>query len=251
MSAPAASRPASPAIEVRGLTKQFGKGALAFLALKGVDFEMARGELVMLAGPSGSGKTTLLSILGCVLRATSGTVRLFGEDIAQTPESRMPRLRLSYIGFVFQGHNLISSLTTTENIALQLQLRGWSRGDATAEAHRLLERVGLSDKVERKPGDLSGGQRQRVAIARAIAGGPPLILADEPTASLDAQSGLMITEMLRDLARERRHTVLIVTHDSRIFHLADRLVHIEDGRILDEADAHGIEAPVSSRKRST
>ncbi len=223
----------SDAIVAKNVTKTFGTGPLAFQALKGVDFRMSAGELVMLAGPSGSGKTTLLSILGCVLGATSGKVTLFDEEITGLPESAMPRLRLSYIGFVFQGHNLISSLTAEENVSFQLQLRGFSLKESRAEAVRLLERVGLGDKTGRKPEELSGGQRQRVAIARAVAGAPPLILADEPTASLDAKSGLSVTEMLRDLAKEREHTVLVVTHDSRIFHLADRLVHMEDGQFVE------------------
>jgi putative ABC transport system ATP-binding protein len=222
-----------PAIEVRSLVKTFGKGNLAVQALKGVDFSMRAGEFVMLAGPSGSGKTTLLSILGCVLAPSSGEVRLFGENVAEVAEPNLPRLRVSFIGFIFQGHNLIASLTAQENIAFNLQLRGWEVDSAMEEAAVLLDRVGLAGKLDRKPSDLSGGQRQRVAIARAIAGAPPLILADEPTASLDAQSGLLVTEILRELARERQHTVLVVTHDSRIFHLADRIVHIEDGRILD------------------
>lgn len=220
------------AVSARTVTKTFGSGPLAFQALKGVDIEVSHGELMMLAGPSGSGKTTLLSILGCVLSASSGEVKIFGEDISARRESDLPRLRLSYIGFVFQGHNLIGSMTAEENIAFQLQLRGITRGSAKTEAARLLDRVGLGDKLDRKPEELSGGQRQRVAIARAVAGGPPLILADEPTASLDAKSGLSVTEMLRELAKERGHTVIVVTHDSRIFHLADRLVHLEDGRIV-------------------
>ncbi|MBK8256528.1 MAG: ABC transporter ATP-binding protein [Polyangiaceae bacterium] len=223
----------SQAILAKSVTKTFGTGPLAFQALKGVDFHMHEGELVMLAGPSGSGKTTLLSILGCVLGATSGKVTLFGEEITGLPESAMPKLRLSYIGFVFQGHNLISSLTAEENVSFQLQLRGFGLKESRNEALRLLERVGLGDKAERKPEELSGGQRQRVAIARAVAGAPPLILADEPTASLDAKSGLSVTEMLRELAKERGHTVLVVTHDSRIFHLADRLVHMEDGQFVE------------------
>jgi putative ABC transport system ATP-binding protein len=220
------------AVSGKGVTKVFGSGPLAFHALKGVDLEVARGELMMLAGPSGSGKTTLLSIFGCVLSPSAGRVEIFGEDVSARRESEMPRLRLSYIGFVFQGHNLLASMTAEENVAFQLQLRGWKARDARREAGRLLERVGLGDKVDRKPEDLSGGQRQRIAIARAVAGAPPLILADEPTASLDAKSGLSVTEMLKELARERGHTVIVVTHHSRIFHLADRLVHLEDGRIV-------------------
>jgi putative ABC transport system ATP-binding protein len=219
------------AVEAIGLTKTFGKGALAVPALRGVDFRVEKGEFVMLAGPSGSGKTTLISVLGCVLKPTDGRVRIFDEVISDIAEGDLPRIRTEYIGFVFQGNNLIASLTATQNIVLQLELRGMSSDEARATAAEILARVGLADKADRKPMDLSGGQRQRVAIARAVAGGPPLILADEPTAALDAENGRLVTEMLRGLAKERGHTVVVVTHDSRIFHLADRIVHIEDGLI--------------------
>jgi putative ABC transport system ATP-binding protein len=228
---------ARPAIDVVGVKKTFGEGALAVPALRGVDFHVGEGELVMLAGPSGSGKTTLLSLMGCVLRPTAGSIRLFGEEVSTMPDAELPRLRTTYLGFVFQGGNLIASLTALENIVLQLELRGYDGAGARKEASAILDRVGLSDKLDRKPGDLSGGQRQRVAIARAIAGSPPLILADEPTASLDAENGLMVTQMLRDLARERGRTVVIVTHDNRIFHLADRIDHIEDGLMRAASEA--------------
>ena len=223
------------AVQVNDVTKIFGSGANAFEALRGVTLSVDPGELVMIVGPSGSGKTTLLSMIGCVLRPTAGSIHLFGETVSNLRESALPRVRLAYIGFVFQGHNLISSLSATENISFQLQMRGVGGREAVREAHALLERVGLGDKKDSRPADLSGGQRQRVAIARAIAGGPPLILADEPTASLDAQSGQLISELLRELAKERGHTVIVVTHDNRIFHLADRIVHIEDGAILRRA----------------
>lgn len=221
------------AVEVRDLVKTYGSGPTAFRALKGVSLRVDPGEFVMLAGPSGSGKTTLLSILGCVLTPTAGEVRLFGEPVSGRPESALPDLRLSYIGFVFQGHNLIASLSALENVALLLQLRGEPPGLARRHARELLAEVGLADKADRKPRDLSGGQRQRVAIARALAGGPPLILADEPTAALDAENGLKVTELLRTLAREQGRTVIVVTHDNRIFHLADRILHIEDGRMVE------------------
>ena len=229
-----------PAVEVTQLGKTYGSGATAFTALRDVNMRVEPGEFIMLEGPSGSGKTTLLSILGCVLSPTTGQVKLFGEDVSGRKDSELPQLRLSYIGFVFQGHNLVASLTARENIALVLQLRGWSVPAAHKEAGRLLEQVGLPGKAESKPGDLSGGQRQRVAIARALAGGPPLILADEPTAALDAENGLKVTEILRELAREQGRTVLVVTHDNRIFHLADRILHIEDGRMR---EAHHEQAP--------
>lgn len=219
------------AIDARCVRKTFGKGNLAFEALKGVDFTVSRGEFVMLAGPSGSGKTTLLSILGCVLSATAGAVRLLDERVSDLHESDLPRIRTEYIGFIFQGHNLLASLTAEQNVTLQLELRGVGTSHARKEARDLLNKVGLGDKLDRKPRDLSGGQRQRVAVARALAGSPPIILADEPTAALDAENGRLVTEILRELARERGHTVVVVTHDNRIFHLADRIVHIEDGLI--------------------
>lgn len=222
------------AIEVRNLTKIYGSGATAYEALRGVDFLASPGEFVMLSGPSGSGKTTLLSVLGCVLTPTSGQVSLLGEEISGAGEQDLPRLRLSYIGFVFQAHNLIEALSSRDNVALLLQLRGWSDGDAKKEAIRLLDAVGLGDKLESRPRELSGGQRQRVAIARALAGAPPILLADEPTAALDAHNGAAVTELLRKLAKEHGHTVVVVTHDPRIFHLADRIVHIEDGLIVEK-----------------
>jgi putative ABC transport system ATP-binding protein len=222
-----------PVLVAENVTKTFGKGPLAYQALRGVTFTADEGEVVFLAGPSGSGKTTLLSIMGCVLSATSGTVRIFDDTVSGRRESELPRLRLAYIGFIFQGHNLIQSLTAVENVVMLLTLRGWSRRDALAEARQLLDRVGLGSKMNSLPNQLSGGQRQRVAIARAIAGAPPLLLADEPTASLDAESGRVVTELLRDMARERGSTVVVVTHDNRIFHIADRIVHIEDGHIVE------------------
>ena len=217
------------AVEVRALNKWYGGGENRFHALKNVDLTVRAGEFVMLEGPSGSGKTTLLSVLGCVLSTSGGSVRLFGDEVSGRSESELPTLRLSYIGFIFQGYNLIASLTARENVAAILRLRGFRTRDALDEAESLLERVGLADKLESRPEDLSGGQRQRVAIARALAGKPPLILADEPTASLDAQTGLHVTELLRQTCRELGHTAVVVTHDNRIFHLADRIVHIEDG----------------------
>lgn len=226
------------AIELKGLTKTYGTGALAFQALKGIDLTVKQGEFMMLVGPSGSGKTTLLSILGCVLSPTDGEAYLFGEKLHGRRESDLPDLRLSYIGFIFQGHNLIPALNLEDNVAFPLVLRGYSRHDALTEAREVLTAVGLADKLKRHPEDLSGGQRQRVAIARALAGKPPLILADEPTAALDAQTGQQVTELLKKLSTERGHTVVVVTHDNRIFHYADRTVHIEDGLLVPPPENH-------------
>jgi putative ABC transport system ATP-binding protein len=224
----------SRVVEVQGLTKTYGGGAVSVQALKSVDFHADRGEFVMLSGPSGSGKTTLLSILGCVLRASSGRLTLFDRDITDAREEELPALRLHLIGFIFQGFNLIASLSASENVALVLRLRGIPPKEAAAEARELLTEVGMPEKIDTLPRDLSGGQRQRVAIARALAGHPPLLLADEPTANLDGHTGLQVTEMLKELARTRGSTVVVVTHDNRIFHLADRIVHIEDGRIQED-----------------
>jgi len=226
------------AVEVKNLEKVFGEGSLAFRALRGVTLEVPEQEVLMLAGPSGSGKTTLLSIVGCVLDATAGQVRVLGHDLRQVKASKLPELRLRSIGFVFQGHNLLASLSARQNVSLPLSLQGVGAREADRRAVALLERVGMGDKVDSVPSQLSGGQRQRVAICRALVADPPLILADEPTAALDAKSGLVVTELLRELARERNRTVIIVTHDSRIFHLADRIVHMEDGVIVPDAGKH-------------
>jgi putative ABC transport system ATP-binding protein len=228
-------------IEVRDVRKIYGSGPLAFHALKGVSLDAAAGEVLLLVGPSGSGKTTLLSILGCVLSPTSGSVKLAGHELFGLDESKLPEMRLRYIGFVFQAHNLMPSLSTTENVCLPLLLRGWSEKRARAEAHELLSNVQLGHKLNTLPRDLSGGQKQRVAIARALAGRPPILLCDEPTAALDAQTGQGVMETLTTLAHQGGHSVVVVTHDNRIFKFGDRMVRIEDGMILDasEGDLHG------------
>jgi putative ABC transport system ATP-binding protein len=227
-------------IEVRELWKTYGSGPLAFHALKGVSLTASAGEVLLLVGPSGSGKTTLLSILGCVLSPTSGSVRLAGRELAGLPETKLPEMRLRYIGFVFQAHNLMPSLTTVGNVCLPLLLRGWSEKKARAEAAELLDNVGLGKKLNTLPRDLSGGQKQRVAIARALAGRPPILLCDEPTAALDAQTGQGVMETLTTLAHQGGHAVVVVTHDNRIFKFGDRMVRIEDGLILEatEGDLH-------------
>jgi putative ABC transport system ATP-binding protein len=221
-------------IEVRNVSKTYGAGALAFTALRDATLNVPAGQVIMLVGPSGSGKTTLLSILGCVLSASSGSVRLAGREVVGLSERRLPEMRLRYIGFIFQSHNLIDALSAQDNVRLPLELRGVAPGEATAEARRLLDSVGLADKFDRRPRELSGGQKQRVAIARALAGRPPILLADEPTASLDAHTGQEVMSTLTRLAHEGGHTVVVVTHDTRVFHFGDRIVHIEDGRLSED-----------------
>ena len=220
------------AVKVKALTKTYGDGETAFLALRGVDVEVKKGEFLMLVGPSGSGKTTLLSILGAVLKPSSGSYFLFGQDVGGAPDSQLTQIRSRQIGFIFQGHNLIASLSALDNVALMLALRGLTRNQAKDQAESILRAVGLGDKCHSLPRDLSGGQKQRVAIARALAGNPPLILADEPTSALDAENGRSISILMKNLCRERGDTVVVVTHDDRIFDLADRIVRIEDGRIV-------------------
>jgi len=219
------------AIAVRELSKKYDEGASGTLALRGVDLDVHPGELLMLMGPSGSGKTTLLSIMGCILTATSGSVQIAGREVVGLREKELPALRLAHIGFVFQGFNLFPTLTAGENVELMLDLKRISAAKAKKRAHELLEQVGLGEKYASFPADLSGGQKQRVAIARALAHDPGIILADEPTAALDSHTGRTVMEMMTELAHQRGRAVVIVTHDSRVLHFADRTVKIEDGAI--------------------
>jgi putative ABC transport system ATP-binding protein len=226
----------TPAIAVTGVTKTYESGSIVVQALRGVSLDVAPGEILLLLGPSGSGKTTLLSVMGCILRATSGSVRVQGREVAMLPERELPQVRLRHFGFVFQGFNLFPALTAGENVEVALGLKGIRGREATRAAAAALAAVGLADKVDTRPADLSGGQKQRVAIARALAGDPSIILADEPTAALDSASGQLVMDLLRTLARARNRAVVLVTHDSRTYRYADRLVSIEDGRLSASAD---------------
>lgn len=231
-----------PVARVEAVKKTFYTGGQEYPALRGVSLSVAPGELVMLAGPSGCGKTTLLSILGGVLRATSGSVEIGGEEITALSERELNDIRLWKIGFIFQAHNLLGGLSAAENVSTVLRMRGWAAAKAAEESHRLLEAVNLGTKTEKKPSGLSIGEQQRVAIARAMAGQPGLLLADEPTAALDAQNGQVVMALLQRLARQAGSSVLVVTHDNRIHHYADRILHMEDGRVLEEVHQGGEEA---------
>lgn len=210
---------------------EFLSGNQSFQALKGIDLEVASGDIELLMGPSGSGKTTLLSILGGILTPTAGRVYLLGEEITGLSRTKLARFRLENIGFIFQGFNLFPALTVAENVETALNLKGIRGRSAKQHALKLLEQVGLADKARSLPHDLSGGQKQRVAIARTLAGNPRIIFADEPTAALDSQKGRAIIELLRALAKEEGATVVMVTHDPRIMDVADRVVYVEDGMI--------------------
>jgi putative ABC transport system ATP-binding protein len=220
-----------PLVEIRDLVKSYGQGSSAVHALRGVGLDVNAGEVLMLSGPSGSGKTTLLSIMGAILGATSGSVRIRGTEIVGLAEHELPAIRRDNFGFVFQGFNLFPALTAAENVELALGLRDRSVPRATRESQtrELLESVGLTSKRDAYPSDLSGGQKQRVAIARALAGDPPILLADEPTAALDSTSGRTVMEILHGLAKQRGRAVVVVTHDSRILPFADRRIEISDG----------------------
>jgi putative ABC transport system ATP-binding protein len=222
----------NPAIAVRGVTKVYEEGASKVPALHGIDLDVRPGEVVLLMGPSGSGKTTLLSIMGCILRATSGRVSIAGIEVSALSERELPRIRLQHIGFVFQGFNLFPTLTVGENVELALELKDIRGSRARQESRSLLQQMGLEQKYDAFPSDLSGGQKQRVAIARALAGSPSVILADEPTAALDSHSGRNVMQRMQDLAHQHGRAVVVVTHDSRVLEFGDRTVRMEDGTIV-------------------
>ena len=214
---------------------QYGPGPAGIRALDGVSLEVRRGEMLMILGPSGSGKTTLLQILGVLIRPTSGTVRVDGCRVESLSMNALRRLRLDFFGFVFQAHHLIPTLSAWENVALALDLKGVRGRVAEQRSRELLKNLGLSSRADAYPAQLSGGQRQRVAIARACALDAPVILADEPTASLDSSSGWQVAQLFRELADRHGRAVVFVTHDHRLTTVADRTVTIEDGRIVSEA----------------
>jgi putative ABC transport system ATP-binding protein len=213
------------------VTKTFREGRETVSVLKGATLRLAPGEVLALEGPSGSGKTTLLSILGCLLSASSGRVEVAGRPVDATRPAKLQAVRRQHIGFVFQQFNLFPALTALENVEYALNLKGVLGDVATRQARELIARVGLEDRARFLPRDLSGGQKQRVAIARALAGSPSVVLADEPTANLDASVAAQILDLFSELARSEGRSLLIVTHDPKVRRVADRVVHIEDGRI--------------------
>jgi putative ABC transport system ATP-binding protein len=210
------------------VTKRYDDGRHVVDALRGATLAIEPGEIVALEGPSGSGKTTLLSILGCILSPTSGHVTVAGVSAERATSAELAAIRRKYIGFIFQQFNLFPSLTAVENVAYALRVKGLKH-DARRKAEAALVAVSLSDRCDFLPRDLSGGQKQRVAIARAIAGNPPLLLADEPTATLDSETAGRVLSLLHQLVRERGHSLLVVTHDPNVRSFADRVLTIRDG----------------------
>jgi putative ABC transport system ATP-binding protein len=232
-------------LEANGVTKILGRGAAQVHALKDINLSLRGGELTVLMGPSGSGKTTLLSVLGCILTPTSGTVRVCGRATQGADAQVLAKLRRDHVGFVFQSYHLFPTLTAAENIQLALDIRGTHGDAARAKSLDALEKVGLAHKIASYPRELSGGEQQRVAIARAIVSNPSAILADEPTAVLDTSNGQAIMSILAEIAKDPAHSVLVVTHDSRMTSLADRVIHIEDGRLV--RDERGTAEPAKMR----
>jgi putative ABC transport system ATP-binding protein len=221
----------SKVLEATDVVKVFEEGSQKVEVLRGVSLDVAPGEVVALEGPSGSGKTTLLSIMGCILTPTAGRVRVAGATVDPSSAARLREVRRRSIGFVFQQYNLFPALTALENVEYALNVKGVQGREAGKEATRALELVGLSDRLRFLPRDLSGGQKQRVAIARALAGGPRVLLADEPTANLDSAAGAQVLELFRGLAKREDKGLVVVTHDPKVRAIADRVVGIRDGRL--------------------
>jgi putative ABC transport system ATP-binding protein len=220
-----------PVIAIRGLNHHFGQGELKKQVLYEINLEIQAGEVVIMTGPSGSGKTTLLSLMGGLRSIQDGSLKILGQEMHGIGKGKMLKVRRR-IGYIFQANNLLKFLTAKQNVQMSLELHEeYLQGDMGAKAIAMLESVGLGDRVDYYPQDLSGGQKQRVAIARALVSHPRLVLADEPTAALDKQSGRDVVEIMQKLAKEQGCTILLVTHDNRILDIADRIVNMEDGRL--------------------
>jgi putative ABC transport system ATP-binding protein len=222
------------ALAVANVHLSYGSGATAVPVLRGISAAFLPGQLTLLMGPSGSGKTSLLSVLGCILRPDSGEIDVMGEPAARLGEDARTRIRRRRIGFVFQAFRIFESLTARENVALALHLAGCPRRERLQRAEAVLRELGLEARMHRKPKELSGGEKQRVALARAIVHDPPIVLADEPTASLDTESGLKVAALLRQIAERQQRIVVVVSHDERLRVFAHRCLHIRDGRIIEE-----------------
>ena len=219
-------------VKIDNLNHFFGEGKLQKQILFDIDLTLNSGEVVILKGPSGSGKTTLLTLMGGLRSAQSGSLEVFGEELVGANKQKLVQIR-RHIGYIFQAHNLLKSLTARQNVQMSLELhQGIPVAEIRQRAIALLEAVGLAQHADYHPHNLSGGQKQRVAIARALVSHPKMVLADEPTAALDGKSGRNIVQLMQELAREQGCTILIVTHDNRILDVADRIVELEDGKII-------------------
>jgi len=219
------------AVECRGVVKDFGTGSTKQRVLHGIDWQIPIGATTFLVGPSGCGKTTLISIIAGLLTATQGYVRILDNEITKMRRGRVVRFRADHLGFIFQQFNLLPSLTAVENAAVSLVVQGSTLASAKRQASVLLDRLGMEKNKLKYPNQLSGGQQQRVAIARALVHNPQIVISDEPTASLDAETGREVMELLRQVASAHNRAVIIVTHDNRIYPFADHIATMSDGRI--------------------
>ncbi len=223
-----------PALVARGLTKRFKTGRTHIEVLKSVDFEALHGDVTMVMGPSGSGKSTLIASLSGLLKPDAGVVSAMGEDLWSYKPNRIDRFRLDHCGFIFQGFNLFPALTALQQVEIILKYQGFPRSEARRKAAHALTEVGLEMRMNSRPSEMSGGEKQRVAIARALAKDPQLLFADEPTSALDGENGQVVIKLLQRAAKSFGAAVVCVTHDPRLESYADRIIHIEDGRILDD-----------------
>ncbi len=221
------------AVQCRGVEKSFGQGNAVNHALAGVTLDVFTGEMLMLVGPSGCGKTTLLSVIAGILNHDGGAIHLFGQDLLALGNNAKARYRGHNVGFAFQQFNLLPQLTAVENAAVPLLVLGWSRCQALDRAGDFLDKMGLGTRLKSYPRELSGGQQQRIAFARALVHEPRLVVCDEPTSALDGKTGEQVISLLKTIAVRPDRAVIVVTHDSRIFHFSDRIAHMEDGRIID------------------
>lgn len=219
-----------PVISVKQLNHYYGQGRLHKQVLFDINLDISPGEIVIMTGPSGSGKTTLLSLIGCLRSTQSGSLKILQQELCGASNHQLVQARRS-IGYIFQAHNLLQFLTAHQNVQMALELHDISFQEAQARAAAMLTEVGLAEQIHYYPDALSGGQKQRIAIARALVSHPKLVLADEPTAALDKQSGRAVVELMQHLAKEQGCTILLVTHDNRILDVADRILHMEDGRL--------------------
>jgi putative ABC transport system ATP-binding protein len=218
-----------PVIAIKSLNHYYGKGALKKQILFDINLEIYPGEIVIMTGPSGSGKTTLLSLIGGLRSVQEGSLKFSGVELSGASQNKLVQIRRN-IGYIFQAHNLLGFLTARQNVQMAVELNeNMSQNEAIAKSEAMLGAVGLEDRIDYYPDNLSGGQKQRIAIARALVNSPPLVLADEPTAALDKQSGRDVVEIMQGLAKEQGTSILLVTHDNRILDIADRIVEMEDG----------------------